>query len=56
MSQEILDEIAWNLDKIVADRIRVDRYCNEELMRKQLAEEFAKWLVENFREECGHNE
>ena len=56
MKQEAMNEIGYQLNKMVEDRVAQDRYCDEDLVRRQLTEEFAEWLVSKFKEECGYNE
>ena len=54
MKNEVMDEIGYQLNRMVEKRLEEDRYVDEELVRRRLAEEFAKWLVSKFKEETGY--
>ena len=54
MRNQIMEDIAWELDKLIEKELALDPYRNEEVVRRMVSEEFAKWLVEKFKEETGY--
>ena len=56
MRQQLLNELAWELDKIVQDKMNENPYGNEDSVREYVATEFADWLVNNFKKDCGYED
>lgn len=56
MKNRVLDELEWELNKLVENLMAEDHYVNEELLRERVSREFTEWLVNNFKKDCGYTD
>ena len=52
MRQRVINEIGYQLDNIVQEKMDNNPYGDEDFVREYVAREFAEWLVNKFKEEC----
>ena len=51
MKAKLLDELAWQLDRIVEKHMEENPYGDMERVQQMVAENFTDWLVSKFKEE-----
>ena len=51
MKNKLLNELNWELNKLVEQRMKDNPYANEEVVREYIARQFADWLVSKFKED-----
>ncbi len=51
MKDRFLDDLNWELEKIVDKHMDTNPYANVDYVREMVSQNFADWLVSKFKEE-----